>query len=150
MLKKLCLVASCAVIIAVMTAAPSWAFWGKYSSVAVTEGTVRVSAADLERGRAHFYKADIGGKDIAFFLVRDMEGNVRAAFDACDVCFHAKKGYSEGKNALMICNQCGMRFPVARIGFEKGGCNPAPLAMALDGESVIVRADDLAAGARFF
>ena len=139
-----------AVFALLLTVSPSWAFWGKYATLPLRDGVAGVPAADLEDGKAHFYQTELDGKKIGFFLVKDAQGTIRSAFDACDVCFHAKKGYTEGTNGLMVCGQCGMRFPIGRIGDEKGGCNPAPLTIAVQDGRVVIRAEDLGAGARFF
>ena len=139
-----------AVIALLLTVSPSWAFWGKYATLPLRDGVAGVPAADLEDGKAHFYQTELDGKKIGFFLVKDAQGTIRSAFDACDVCFHAKKGYTEGTNGLMVCGQCGMRFPIGRIGDEKGGCNPAPMTVAVQDGRVVIRAEDLGAGARFF
>ncbi len=139
-----------AVFALLLTVSPSWAFWGKYTTLSFSEGVVRLPVTDLDNGRVHFYQTELEGKKIGFFLVRDGQGNVRSAFDACDVCFHAKKGYTEGNDGLMVCGQCGMRFPIGRIGDEKGGCNPAPLAVAVQDGRIVIRAEDLSVGARFF
>jgi hypothetical protein len=58
-------------------------------------GEVRVSLADLDDRAPHFYVYQTSGKDIRFFLLRDAEGGVRAALDACHNCFRAKRGYRQ-------------------------------------------------------
>jgi uncharacterized membrane protein len=64
--------------------------------------------------------------------VRSKDGVIRAAVDACDVCYRAGKGYVKD-GGVMVCENCGMRFPLARINVVKGGCNPAPLMREIKG-----------------
>jgi uncharacterized membrane protein len=44
-----------------------------------------------------------------------------------------------------------MKFAIGRIGkANTGGCNPSHLDFALSGGNIVVKADDLRAGVRFF
>jgi uncharacterized membrane protein len=112
-------------------------------------GEVRISIADLDDRAPHFYVFQAGGKDIRFFLLRDAEGGVRAALDACHNCFRAKRGYRQEGNTV-ICNNCGMSFKYENIGIVTGGCNPIPLPRKMDGQVVVLKVKDLEAGAKYF
>ena len=73
----------------------------------------------------------------------------RAALDACDMCYHAKKGYhQEGED--MICNNCGLKFHSSLINKVAGGCNPIGIATNIDGDQLVIKASDLERGGRFF
>ena len=74
---------------------------------------------------------------------------IRAAFDACDVCWREGKGY-EQKGDFMICRNCGRRFASVRINEVQGGCNPAPLARAIRGDSVVLQVKDILEGGKYF
>jgi uncharacterized membrane protein len=74
---------------------------------------------------------------------------VRAAFNACDVCFPAKKGYRQ-EGDEMVCNNCGSRFPANQINEVRGGCNPSPLDRAVDGDMLIIRVKDILRGLDYF
>ncbi len=112
-------------------------------------GEVRVPLADLDDKTPHFYLYQTSGKDIRFFLLRDAEGGVRAALDACHNCFRAKRGYRQEGNTV-ICNNCGMSFKYENIGIVTGGCNPIPLSRKIAGQVVVLKVKDLEAGAKFF
>ena len=112
-------------------------------------GEVRIPISDLEDRAPHFYVFQGGDKDIRFFLLRDAEGGVRAALDACHNCFRAKRGYRQEGNAV-ICNNCGMSFKYENIGIITGGCNPIPIAKKMAGQFVVLKSKDLEAGAKFF
>ncbi len=120
-----------------------------YPQVVAADGVVAIPAAQLEDGRAHFYSFRSGDTAIDFFLLKSRDGVVRAAFDACDVCYHAKKGYRQ-EGDLMVCNNCNMQFRSELINEVKGGCNPAPIQRAEADGRIVIAAADLAAGARFF
>ena len=97
----------------------------------------------------HFtYKTD-DGVAIHYFILKSSDGVIRAAFDACDVCWQANKGYSQ-KGDVMVCNNCGRRFPSVRINEVRGGCNPAPLKRKVENDTVIIRVADILEGKRYF
>ena len=74
---------------------------------------------------------------------------IRAAFDACDVCWRENKGYVQ-KGDVMVCKNCGRRFPSVRINEVRGGCNPAPLKREVENGTVIIRVADILEGKRYF
>ena len=114
------------------------------------EGTkVVLNASDFADGKAKYYSVDISGKSVRFFVLKSSDGVIRSAFDACDVCYRAKKGYRQSGD-LMICNNCGQQFPSVRINIEKGGCNPSPLDRTFDGDSIIITRADIEKGLMYF
>ena len=113
------------------------------------DGLVRIAASDLADGRAHFYTLQRSQKAIPFFLLKSSDGVIRAAFNACDVCFLAKKGYHQ-EGDEMVCSNCGSRFPSNQINVVRGGCNPSPLTREVQGDTVIIRVTDIEAGAQYF
>ena len=91
---------------------------------------------DINDGKAHHYQVKASdGTLVTFFVLQSMDGVIRAAVDACDVCYRSGKGYvQEGQN--MVCQNCGRRFAAYRINEVKGGCNPAPLERRIEGDSL--------------
>ncbi|WP_428559339.1 MAG: Fe-S-containing protein [Solidesulfovibrio sp. DCME] len=110
---------------------------------------VTIPLADVSDGKAHFYAVTAGGKEVRFFAVKSADGKVRTAFDACDVCFPEKKGYRQ-EGEFMVCVNCGRRFHGSKVGEVHGGCNPAPLAAEVTGDSLRVPMAALTAGASYF
>ena len=64
---------------------------GKYEKVKANGSVVTIPAAKLADGKAHFYKFEDGGKEIAFFAVKAADGSLKTAFDACDACYQSTK-----------------------------------------------------------
>jgi len=110
---------------------------------------VRIPVNNVNDGKAHYYYYYSGGTKVNFFVLKSSDGIVRAAFDACDVCFSEKKGYAQ-KGDFMVCNNCGQQFASVKINEEKGGCNPAPLDRTVDDSNLIIKTTDLDNGKRFF
>ncbi len=123
--------------------------FSQYSSVRVVDGAAKIPLADVNDGKAHYYVHKAGGRDIKFFVIKSRDGVIRAAFDACDVCYPAKKGYSQDGD-YMICNNCGRRFHSTRVNVVEGGCNPAPLQRTVSGNELIIKERDILPGARFY
>ena len=124
---------------------------GGGAAIAVTaqDGIIQLPVADFPDNKAHFYTYQDAGKVIPFFVLRSSDGVIRAAFNACDVCYAAKKGYHQ-EGDEMVCNNCGTRFPSTKINEVKGGCNPGPLAREIQGDSVVIQVSDVQAGAVYF
>ena len=101
-------------------------------------------------GKAHHFTYKTAeGLGIRYFIMKSSDGIIRAAFDACDVCWLENKGYSQ-KGDFMVCNNCGQRFPSVRINEVRGGCNPAPLNRKIENGNVIIQVTDLLQGKRYF
>jgi len=111
---------------------------------------IRISLSNIST-TASFYSFDSDDKSIRYFVVKDSQGNVHVAFDACDVCYEAKKGYRQN-DELMSCINCGQEFPIANIGFENtvGGCWPSYLPMIIDNDSIVIKISDLIAKSYMF
>ena len=97
----------------------------------------------------HFTYKTVDGIVIRYFILKSSDGVIRAAFDACDVCWLENKGYSQ-KGDFVVCNNCGKRFPSARINEVHGGCNPAPLKRNVENGNVIIQVADILDGKRYF
>ncbi|MEA4857996.1 MAG: DUF2318 domain-containing protein [Solidesulfovibrio sp.] len=131
---------------------PAGALLGLFSdtkTLSPTGDTVTIPLAEVSDGKAHFYALTAGGKEVRFFAVKTADGKVRTAFDACDVCYPEKKGYRQ-EGEFMVCVNCGRRFHVSKIGEVHGGCNPAPLASAVDGDGLRLSMAALTAGVTYF
>ena len=104
----------------------------------------------FQNGEARFYSHPTGsGITIKYFILKSSDGVIRAAFDACDVCWREGKGYAQ-KGDFMICRNCGRRFASVRINDVQGGCNPAPLARSVRGDNVVIQVKDILEGAKYF
>ncbi|WP_022850103.1 DUF2318 domain-containing protein [Limisalsivibrio acetivorans] len=127
----------------------AWGWGSKYETMKPENGVVKIPVKEVNDGKAHYYETKLGGKEIRYFLLRSTDGVVRAAFDACDVCYREKKGYSQ-QGVYMVCNNCGMRFHSLKINVVKGGCNPSPLKREEKNGYVYLDIKDIAMGSRYF
>ena len=113
----------------------------EYVRLAISEITTTVK----------FYTYDADGTIVKYFAVEGLDGNIHVAFDACDVCYASKMGYSQVA-INMKCNKCGQQFPINSIGTENqgGGCWPSYLAMKIEGNEVLLKKTDLEAKSWMF
>jgi len=106
-------------------------------------GQLEIPVAGVNDGKAHHFqvKAD-DGTMVTFFVLKSADGVLRAAIDACDVCYRSGLGYyKEGDK--MVCKNCGQKFASNKINVIKGGCNPAPLNRTVVGDKLVIQMRDV-------
>ncbi len=107
-------------------------------------------ASMFDNGKARYFKVKSSdGVTIRYFVMKSSDGIIRAAFDACSVCWREGKGYTQ-KDDVMVCNNCGRRFPSTKINVVTGGCNPTALTRTVEGGKVIIRGAHILEGKRYF
>jgi len=106
-------------------------------------GVVTIPTKKINDGNAHYFnvKSD-DGINVTFFTLKSKDGVIRAAIDACDVCYKSGKGYIQDGD-YMVCTNCGRRFASNRINDVKGGCNPAPLNRKIVGDKLLISMADI-------
>jgi uncharacterized membrane protein len=123
---------------------------GPALALAASADGAALPLADLADGRARHYDwTTDDGIRVRYFVLQSSDGVIRAAFDACDVCWPSGLGYEQDGDA-MICRNCGSRFSSTRVGVVRGGCNPAPLETRIQDDRILIRAADLQQGRRYF
>lgn len=112
-----------------------------------TEFTYPVSL--FEDGKARYFEYRNGDTAIKYFILKSSDGVIRAAFDACDVCWPQGKGYQQSGDD-MVCRNCGRRFASVLVNEVKGGCNPAPLERSIVGDHLVITVADILQGKQYF
>ncbi len=115
----------------------------------VDDGLVTYPVAMFADGKARHFDFKDGQHTIRYFVIKSADGVLRAAFDACDVCWPAGKGYYQ-EGDVMVCRNCGRKFASHKVNEVKGGCNPAPLNRRVEGDRLVIEADDIRAGKGYF
>ena len=110
---------------------------------------VTLPASLFEDGQARHFEHVSGNFAIKYFILKSSDGVIRAAFDACDVCWPAGKGYYQDGDD-MVCRNCGRRFASVLVNEVQGGCNPAPLNRIVQGDQLILKADEIIKGRSYF
>lgn len=110
---------------------------------------VRIPLSEVTEDLKKFtHNAD--GVGVVYFAVLGSDGEIRTAFDACDVC-DGYKGYEQiGKDVR--CKNCGKFFNVDDIGSKNapGGCWPSYLDHKIEGDELLISRTELEAGRHRF
>ena len=96
------------------------------------------------------FEHDASGTTVRFFVVRGPDGNIKTAFDACDVC-GGSKGYVQ-KGTDIECKNCGRVFDINGLGTKnKGyGCWPSFLSHQIVDGNVVISKQEIEAGKHRF
>ena len=116
---------------------------GKFKLLKPENGKLYIPVKDINDYKAHYFKVKAkDGTMVNFFTVKSRDNIIRAAIDACDVCYKSGKGYVQEDN-FMVCTNCGRKFATDRINEVKGGCNPAPLKRTMENDKLIISMTDI-------
>ncbi len=119
------------------------------ASAKTSGDVVSIPVSTFDDGKAHYFEHKKGDITIRYFVLKSADGILRAAFDACDVCWPAGKGYAQDGD-FMVCRNCGQRFHSTKVNEVKGGCNPAPLERRVENGTIFIRVSDILDGKTYF
>lgn len=130
--------------------ASAWNFTVPAQEARPVNGAFVFPASAFADGKARHFEYNHGpNQRVRFFVVKSTDGVVRAALDACEVCWRQKKGYVQ-QGDYMVCINCGQKFRTDKVNEVKGGCNPHPLKRTLKDGNVIIAQQDVTAGSGYF
>lgn len=93
----------------------------------LSESEDLVILLDKVTNNVTFYAVDVDGTEMEVMAVRDSSGNIRTAFNTCQVCYSSGRGYYQQEGNDLVCQNCGNSFTTDQVGLESGGCNPVPI-----------------------
>lgn len=102
---------------------------GRENSGAVTIASgesLVIQTADITTD-ASFYPIEVDGMNMEVIAVKDSAGNIRTAFNTCQICYDSGRGYYVQSGNYLVCQNCGNRFSMDQVEIESGGCNPWPI-----------------------
>ena len=104
------------------------AFFAKGPSDYIDEamGDVKITTDTLSE-KATFYALQAGGEDMELIALKTADGQIRTAFNTCQVCYASGRGYYKQEGTSLVCQNCGNRFSADQVGILSGGCNPVPI-----------------------
>jgi len=143
-MKKTFTISLVTILVLLVSVPVVFSFWGsKAISLIPQNGAVKIPIAGITDGKAHYFKIKANdGIMVSFFVLKSSDGVIRAAIDACDVCYRSGKGYVQ-EGDFMVCTNCGRKFASTRINEVKGGCNPAPLKRKINGKDLVIEMKDI-------
>ncbi len=125
---------------------------GSFSGDAGADGALVIPVAKVTN-RASFFPVNVKGTTMEVIAVRDGGGNIRTAFNACQVCYDSGKGYYKQSGDVLVCQNCGNRFSRDQVGLESGGCNPWPILAedrTVSGDAIVISRDFLEKSQKIF
>jgi len=114
--------------------------------VSIVSGNVSIPVASVNNGNLHRFAVEQRGVNVRFIVIRRPDQSLAAAFDACQIC-GGQGFYQKGPN--VICKNCASAIFIPTIG-SHGGCNPIPIASHVEGDQLVIPADNLAPGEKVF
>ena len=99
----------------------------KYITVKANEDNNIILDTSNITSTATFVKYDDEGIILQFILVRRRDNKVRIALHTCQVCNPSPKVYFIQEGEYLVCQNCGTKFHINKIGIEKGWYHPTPV-----------------------
>lgn len=111
-------------------------------TITPTEEIIEIPLSGITR-TVKFFEYNDNGITIRYFAVLGSDGNVRTAFDACDVC-GGYKGY-EQRETDIVCKNCGRAFLIDGLGTKNTGygCWPSYLSHKTKDNKIIISVDEI-------
>ncbi|WP_232616866.1 DUF2318 domain-containing protein [Treponema primitia] len=136
-------------MVIIMSQAAGGVLWGADSSAQprspVVDQDLVIPLSDLS-GTAQFYPVVIEGVQMEVLAVKAPDGSYRTVFNTCQVCYGSGRGYYKQNGNVLVCQNCGNRFPLNRVEVSSGGCNPVPIFpqyKVQDDEKIVIPKDFL-------
>lgn len=85
-----------------------------------------IPISDLSE-KATFYPVEVDGTEMEVIAGKDSQGEIRTAFNTCQVCYDSGNGYYRQLGEELVCQNCGNSFTMDVVGETGGGCNPVPI-----------------------
>ncbi len=105
----------------------------------VEDGEIRLSTASLEEKRMLRFGVEVDGTIVRFLVMKLAGGQLRVAFDACELC--GSRGYFQD-GIHLVCLACAADINPSTLG-AGGGCNPIPLLHRVEEGQLVIRLQDL-------
>lgn len=100
---------------------------GSDNAQVIEAGDSLIIPTDEISDTARFYPVEVDGTRMEILAVKDSDGNIRTAFNTCQICYSSGRGYYVQDGNTLVCQNCGNRFTVDQVEIESGGCNPWPI-----------------------
>lgn len=114
----------------------------KYLTVKANEDNNVILDTSKITSTTTFVNYDDEGIIIQFILVRGTDNKVRIALNTCQVCNPSPKAYFIQEGEYLVCQSCGTKSHINKIGIEKEGCNPTPVEEKQEEDNKIIISKD--------
>ena len=124
----------------------------KGETIKLENGLLNIDPRQFETNKVKFFNTILAdGKTIYFLVLKDKEGNFRAAANANKQCAAFGKGYRQVGDEIE-CLTCNKKYPLSDFAVAQPDCNPFPINAKLptkDGQ-IIINSTELESVASLF
>lgn len=86
-----------------------------------------ISKSDTGKEAVFYPYESENGTYMELLAFKASDGTIRTALNTCQICYNSGYGYYIQEGDVLVCQNCGNRYPADMVGLEKGGCNPIPI-----------------------
>ena len=99
----------------------------KGETIALTNNQIQIPTSGFEINKVRFFNTTLDdGKTIYFLILKDKDGNFRAAANANTQCASYGKGYRQVGDEIE-CLTCNKKYPLTDFAIAQPDCNPFPI-----------------------
>ena len=109
------------------------------------EGDIVITSEKLSNDKVSFIKISEDSKIELLARLGD-DGKVKIALGTCQSCSGSPNAYYTQEEDHLVCNNCGLTFPISVLDEPGGGCHPIMLPDTIlerTGEGVVLKTDSL-------
>jgi len=110
------------------------------------DNLVQFPVTKFADGQLQRFSFEENGEKLRFIIIKIDQDKLGVALDACENC--GDQGYYQ-EGQVVFCLNCVAEINPSTIGIG-GGCNPVPLAHAIQNDTLCITVDDLRGGMKFF
>jgi uncharacterized membrane protein len=124
----------------------------KGQTVTLENNQLNISTTDFETNKVKFFNTTLpDGKTIYFLVLKDKDGNFRAAANANKQCASFGKGYRQVGDEIE-CLTCNKKYPLTDFAVAKPDCNPFPINAKLptNNNQIVINSSELESVASLF
>jgi uncharacterized membrane protein len=124
----------------------------KGQAVTLENNKLIISTADFDVNKVKFFNTTLAdGKTIYFLVLKDKEGNFRAAANANKQCAAFGKGYRQVGEEIE-CLTCNKKYPLSDFAIAQPDCNPFPInaKLPLTNGQIVINSSELESVASLF
>ena len=124
----------------------------KGETVKLENGQLKIDPSSFETNKVKFFNATLAdGKTIYFLVLKDKNGNFRAAANANKQCASFGKGYRQVGEEVE-CITCNKKYPLTDFAVAQPDCNPFPInaKLTVTNSQIVISATELETVANLF
>lgn len=124
----------------------------KGETIKLENGQLNIDPSNFETNKVKFFNTTLAdGKTIYFLVLKDKDGNFRAAANANKQCASYSKGYRQVGDEIE-CLTCNKKYPLTDFAVAQPDCNPFPInaKLPINNGQIVINSTELEKVASLF